>query len=309
MPLQARARTWINRNGYKTSGYVLYPRDFRPDTRYPAIVITHGFDADERFATAENQWNYPAQLFAERGYVVLLINDPLPYQSSDLRAAYNAWSRGSGPPDPETVRQLIWIEGVNSLVDAVNDLATEGLIDPARVGIAGYSRGAQMVNVAVTRSKIFNAASSGDGGFLEPSGYAGWPASYDPVYGGSPMSEHFEQYRRFAPSLNARKVCTPVLQQVAAASPSQAELFEALRAAKVPTQLTYYPGASAASDETHIFHIPSNRMLAMRENMAWFDYWLRGTRDTDAPFPERFAVWDRMAENGRPRCGIAESVR
>lgn len=308
MPLQARAKTWTNRNGYKATGYILYPREFRPDTRYPAIVITHGFDADERFAKAENQWNYPAQLFAERGYVVLLINDPLPYQSSDLRAAYSAWSRGSGPPDPETVRQLIWIEGVNSLVDAVNDLAAEGLIDPARVGIAGYSRGAQMVNVAVTRTEIFSAASSGDGGFLEPSGYAGWPASYDPVYGGSPMSEHFEQYRSFAPSLNAMKVCAPVLQQVAAASPSQAELFDALRAAKVPTQLTYYPGTSPASDETHIFHIPSNRMLAMRENMAWFDYWLLGKRDADAPFPERLAMWDRMAENGKPRCDATKST-
>lgn len=308
MPLQARAKTWTNRNGYKATGYILYPRDFRPDTRYPAIVITHGFDADERFAKAENQWNYPAQLFAERGYIVLLINDPLPFQSSDLRAAYSAWSRGSGPPDPETLRQLIWIEGVNSLVDAVNDLATEGLIDPARVGIAGYSRGAQMVNVAVTRTEIFSAASSGDGGFLEPSGYAGWPASYDPVYGGPPMSEHFEQYRSFAPSLNAMKVCAPVLQQVAAASPSQAELFDALRAAKVPTQLTYYLGASPSSDETHIFHIPSNRMLAMRENMAWFDYWLLGKRDADAPFPERLAMWDRMAENGKPRCGANESA-
>lgn len=307
-PLQARARTWINRNGYKASGYVLYPRDFRPDTRYPAIVITHGFDADERFAKAENQWNYPAQLFAERGYVVLLINDPSPYQSADLRAAYSAWSRGSGPPNPETVRRLIWIEGVHSLVDAIGELAAEGLVDPARVGIAGYSRGAQMVNVAITQTQIFSAASSGDGGFLEPSGYAGWPASYDPVYGGSPMSEHFEQYRRFAPSLNAIKVCTPVLQQVAAASPSQAELFEALRAAKVPTQLTYYPGASAASDETHIFHIPANRMLAMRENIAWFDYWLRGKRDADAPFPERLAMWDRMAEHGKPRCGTAEAA-
>lgn len=307
MPLQARARTWINRNGYKASGYVLYPRDFRPDTSYPAIVITHGFDADERFAKAENQWNYPAQLFAERGYVVLLINDPLPYQSADLRAAYSAWSRGSGPPDPETVRRLIWIEGVHSLVDAISELTAEGLVDPARVGIAGYSRGAQMVNVAITQTQIFSAASSGDGGFLEPSGYAGWPASYDPVYGGPPMSEYFEQYRRFAPSLNAVKVCTPVLQQVAAASPSQAELFEALRAAKVPTQLTYYPGASPASDETHIFHIPSNRMLAMRENMAWFDYWLLGKRDADAPFPERLAMWDRMAEDGKPRCKKAAS--
>src|SRR3546814_17396446 len=84
-PLQVRARTWINRDGYKATGYIIYPRDFRAGTSYPAIVITHGFDADERFAKAENQWNYPAQLFAERGYVVLLINDPLPYRSEERR--------------------------------------------------------------------------------------------------------------------------------------------------------------------------------------------------------------------------------
>src|SRR3546814_10032028 len=100
--------------------------------------------------------------------------------------------------------------------------------------------------------------------FLEPAGYASSGDSYNPVYGGSPLSDHIVQYRRFAPSLNAAKVCTPVLQQVASASPSQAQLFEALRSERVPTQLSYYPGSSSASDETHLFHIPSNRLLAMR---------------------------------------------
>src|SRR3546814_1337791 len=76
---------------------------------------------------------------------------------------------------------------------------------------------------------MFRGASSGDGGFLEPAGYASSGDSYNPVYGGSPLSDHIVQYRRFAPSLNAAKVCTPVLQQVASASPSQAQLFEALR--------------------------------------------------------------------------------
>src|SRR3546814_1483448 len=52
-----------------------------------------------------------------------------------------------------------------------------------------------------------------------------------------------------------------------------------------------------SSDETHLFHIPSNRLLAMRENMAWFDYWLLGIRDGDAPFPERLAEWDRSEEH------------
>src|SRR3546814_9503937 len=50
-----------------------------------------------------------------------------------------------------TMRQLIWLNGVASYEDAVMELVGTGVIDQARVGIAGYSRGSQMVNV--TRSE------------------------------------------------------------------------------------------------------------------------------------------------------------
>lgn len=304
-PLQAIARTFVSRDGYKVSGYIVLPRGHRAGDRHPAIIVTHGNDADDRFAEPANQWNYPVQLLAERGYVVLLLNDPSPNQSQDLREAMGAWLRGKGPPDPETVQQRLWLTGVHSFEDAVTELAAEGLIDPARVGIAGYSRGSQMVNVTVTNSKMFRAASSGDGGFLEPAGYATGRSSYDAIYGGAPLSDNIERWRRFAPSLNAGKVCAAVLQQVASASPSQIELFEALRAAGVATQISYYPGATAASDETHLFYLTSNRLFAMRENIAWFDYWLLGKRDVDAPFADHVASWDRLKKNRPDRCAGA----
>lgn len=301
-PLRVIPRSFVSRDGYGATGYVVLPRGYRVGDRYPALVVTHGGDADERFSEPGNQWNYPVQMFAERGYVVLLLNDPSPRQSDELMDAYRAWMRGKGPPDPDTVRQRIWLNGVHSIEDAVKDLIAEGLIDPGRLGIAGYSRGSQMVNITVTNSRLFRAASSGDGGFLEPGGYAGARASYDPVYGGGPLGDNFDRYRRFAPSLNASKICAAVLQQVASASPAQIDFFEALRDAHVPTQLSYYPGTSPASDETHLFHVPSNRLQAMRENLAWFDYWLRGVRDSDAPFPDRAASWDRLANDQPDRC-------
>lgn len=304
-PLQVVPRIWTNRDGYKTSGFVMLPRDFRPERQYPVIVVTHGTDADDRFADPAFQWNYPMQLLAERGYVVLLINDPSPYQSEALMAAFKAWIRGSGPPGPEALQHLLWINGVHSFEDAVKEMAAEGFVDLERVGIAGYSRGSQMVNVAITQSTLFRAASSGDGGYLEPAGYATAGSSYDPVYGGSPLSTAIESYRRFAPSLNANKVCAAVLQQVASASPTQIELFEALRAAKAPTQISYYPGATAASDEAHVFYLPSNRILAMRENIAWFDFWLLGKRDADAPFSKQAEGWDLLARNRPARCSTA----
>lgn len=308
-PLHIIPRAWTNRDGYKASGFVMFPRDHRPERRYPVIVVTHGTDADDRFADPAFQWNYPVQVLAERGYVVLLINDPSPYQSEALMAAFKAWIRGNGPPDPEELQRLLWINGVHSFEDAVKEMATEGLVDLKRVGIAGYSRGSQMVNVAITQSTLFGAASSGDGGYLEPAGYATAGSSYDPVYGGAPLSDAIDAYRRFAPSLNANKVCAAVLQQVASASPPQIELFEALRAANAPTQISYYPGATAASDEAHVFYLPSNRMLAMRENIAWFDHWLLGSRNADAPFPEQAEGWDLLARNRLDRCSAAPGKR
>ncbi len=302
-PLTARPRTWVNRLGYKATGFVIFPRHYVVGRRYPAIVVTHGSDADERFANIGMQWNYPVQLFAERGYVVLLINDPSPRQKSELWAAYDAWTLDKGPPSPEEVQRLIWVNGVYSFEDAVREMGNEGLVDLDRIGIAGFSRGSQMVNVALTHSKMFRAASGGDGSFLDPYSYPNPMLGYNAIFGGSPFGEHIDQYRSFSPSLNAEKVCAPLLQQMASPMGGALNLYTALRQHSVPAQITYYPGESSASDETHVFHIPSNRLLAMRENLAWFDYWLLGRRDVGAPFPGRLALWDQMAQNPKWACG------
>jgi dipeptidyl aminopeptidase/acylaminoacyl peptidase len=301
-PLKIEPRTWVNRHGYKATGYVVWPRGYEKGRRYPAILVTHGTDADDRFVNRENQWEYPVQLFAERGYVVLLVNDPSSRQNAEIRAAYDAWINETRDQSPETLRQLIWLNGVASYEDAVKDLVDAGVIDPARVGIAGYSRGSQMVNVTMTNSHMFRAASSGDGGYLEPAFYADVAGSYDAVFGGPPTDPAaLVHYHRLSPSLRAGEVCGAILQQVAAPYIPSIDFHTALRKAGVPAQLSLYPGEDASSDETHIFHIPSNRIGAMQENIAWFDYWLLGKRDPVSPFADRYALWDKMGAAAR-RC-------
>lgn len=303
-PLAIHPRQWTNRLGYEANGYVVLPRGYEPARRYPAIIVTHGSDADERFAYIGFQWEYPVQVLAERGYVVLLMNDPPSRQSAELHAAYEAWMRGEGPPEPAEVQRLVWLNGVYSFEDAVKEMVAEGLVDPERVGIAGYSRGSQMVNVTLTNSTMFRAASGGDGSFLYPLGYANSQASYTAIYGGSPFGENIENYRRFSPALNGDKACGALLQQVVVPRGGAIDIHAALRDHHVPAQLTLYPGESAASNETHVFHIPSNRLRAQRENIAWFDYWLLGKRDPAMIFPERLANWDKMAASSRrPTCG------
>lgn len=305
-PLKVEPRTWVNRHGYKATGFIVWPRDYKRGQRYPAILVTHGTDADDRFANRENQWEYPAQLFAERGYVVLLVNDPSSRQNAEIRAAYDAWINETQDLPPETLRQLIWLNGVASYEDAVKELVNAGVIDPARVGIAGYSRGSQMVNVTMTNSHVFRAASSGDGGYLEPAFYADVAGSYDAVFGGPPTDPAaLVHYRRLSPSLRAGEVCGAILQQVAAPYIPSIDFHTALRKAGVPAQLSLYPGEDRDSDETHIFHIPSNRVGAMQENIAWFDYWLLGKRDLGSPFADLYALWDKMGA-AAPRCNAPE---
>jgi len=302
-PLRVEPRTWTNRHGNKATGYIIWPRGYAEGRRYPAIVITHGTDTDQRFVNRENQWEYPAQLFAERGYMVLLINEPSAHENAEIWAARLAWRNETKAVAPETMRQLIWLNGVASYEDAVMELVGAGVVDPARVGIAGYSRGSQMVNVTITNSTLFRAVSSGDGGYLEPAFYPDVPGSYDAVFGGPPTDPAaLVHYQRLSPSLRADKVCGAVLQQVAAPLVPSIDFHRALRKASVPAELSLYPGDDAASDETHIFHIPSNRLGAMQENIAWFDYWLLGKRTPTSPFADRYAVWDKMHDEAPRRC-------
>ena len=87
------------------------------------------------------------------------------------------------------------------------------------------------------------------------------------------------------------------------------DFYTALRDAKVPAQISLYPGETAATDETHLFHIPANRLRAMRENLAWFDFWLRDRRDPELADSGVYDRWSKMAaqwEQGCPQVPRAE---
>src|SRR3546814_18182054 len=64
-PLQVVPRIWTNRNGFDASGFVVYPRNYEAGRSYPAILVTHGSDAVERFVDVGFQWDYLVQGWAE----------------------------------------------------------------------------------------------------------------------------------------------------------------------------------------------------------------------------------------------------
>jgi hypothetical protein len=93
-----------------------------------------------------------------------------------------------------------------------------------------------------------------------------------------------------------------VLQQIAEPHESAIDFHQALRAAQIPSEISLYPGESWASDETHFFHLPSNQLGAMAENLEWFDYWLRDLPPSAGPDGARRARWEAM-RLARPKSG------
>lgn len=270
-PLRVTPGSWTSDLGFRATGYLVWPRHHRPDLRAPLIVVTHGSDADERFARDELQWNYPVQVWAERGYFVLLINDPSPFEHPSLAKAYAAWGSGDRSLSPAALRRHLWLDPVSAIGNAIDSLTEKGLVDPERVGIAGFSRGAQIVTVALSQTDRFKAGSAGDGGYLEPIAYPWQQASYNRIYGGAPFGTAIDAYRSLAPSLRAEQFHGMLLQQIAKPSMSTVALYQALNAANKGSHITLYRGSDWQSDETHLFHLPANRLSAMTENLTWFE--------------------------------------
>ncbi|MFS8099074.1 hypothetical protein LFM09_18275 [Lentzea alba] len=223
--------------GFKATGYRIVPPQCA-GKRCPAVVITHGYDARNTFMADVNEWSFPSQVYAAKGYVVLLVNEP----------------RAANPTNTVEARKTIEA-AVKSAVDS-------GDVDPAEVGVLGYSRGARVADELMIHSTTFKVAVAGDDGTFEL-----MPGS--PV----PLAQRFNG---------------PLLQQMGpAAGVMVTRIDEYLKhGLKVPTELVVFP------EETHILHQPRHRAAAMRQNVDWIDYWLLGRRDPDPAKAAQYARWD-----------------
>lgn len=268
-PLRTEPRTWTNRFGGRDTGYVTYPRDWRAGDPRPAIVITHGSDARNQFAFDGLQWAFPLQLFAERGYVVLSVNE----SPKDAEAA-EAYGSGATHIPPARMQRAMGLEAVATLDAAVKAEVDAGLVDPRDVGVAGYSRGGIVATLALSQSKTFAAGINADTSFFSSGGY--WRGGlvrelYRGLFGGSPLDERFApNYRAFSPAARADAFSGPLLQIFTGeAAATGLELDQALKAANIPTELIVLPG------ETHMLHRPRAIRAMMARSLDWFDLWLR----------------------------------
>jgi dipeptidyl aminopeptidase/acylaminoacyl peptidase len=188
--------------------------------------------------------------------------------------------RGSTGNGDKFITDLVGHENdveVEDILKGVDALVGQGIADPDRLAVMGWSNGGYLTNCLITKTARFKAASSG-AGILDIA--MEWGTNDEPAYPtvfkqGFPW-EKLEAYRRTSPGYDLGKVRTPTLIHVGGnderCPPGHSRmLYRALKEyVKVPTELVVYPG------EPHGLTKYDHRQAKMEWDLAWFDRYVLG---------------------------------
>jgi dipeptidyl aminopeptidase/acylaminoacyl peptidase len=244
----------------EVQAWLLYPRDFDPNKKYPMIVRVHGGPGAAVLSEWPGASDYYSPL-AGAGYFVLQPNPRGSFGEGEAFTRANVKDFGYGD-----------FKDIMAAVDAAIDSAP---IDPNRLGICGWSYGGYMTMWAVTQTNRFKAAMAG-------AGLSNWQSYYGenlidqwmiPFFGKSVYDDP-EVYAKSSPINFIKKVKTPTLILVGDSdgevpAPQSYEFWHALKTLGVETQFVVY------EHEGHMFSSPKHRRDVVERTLAWFDSHLK----------------------------------
>ena len=246
-------------DGTEVHGLLVKPPGFAAGKRLPLVVFVHGGPvAQDGF-----EFDAMAQTLAGAGYLVMQPN----YRGSSgrgreySRALWGRW----GAFEPTDVQAL------------VDRLIADGLADPERLGIGGWSYGGMTTNYTIASTERFAAAVSGAGISNQITGYGTdlYVRQYELEFG-KPW-EGLDGYLGASyPFFHADRIHTPTLflcgeKDFNVPLVNSEQMYQALRSLGVETQLVIYPG------QFHGLTTPSYRKDRIERYIAWFDRFLKAT--------------------------------
>lgn len=251
-------------DGSMIHGLMVKPAGYRPELKYPTIVWihggpngqdSHGLDFSIYAPAMERQW------FAAHGYVVLAIN----YRGSSGRGAAFARSIAADWGNLE----------VQDLLAGMDYAVRQGIADPQRLGVGGWSYGGILTDYIIASDGRFKAAVSGAGSANQLSMFGSdqyilqYNAELD-----APWRAGDRWLKVSYPFFHADRIATPTLflggeKDFNVPIAGGEQMYEALRTLGVPAQLVVYPG------QFHLFTRPSYIEDRASRFVDWFDRYLR----------------------------------
>jgi dipeptidyl aminopeptidase/acylaminoacyl peptidase len=258
LPLAYRAA-----DGLELDGLLVLPVGrSASDGPFPMVTIVHGGPDDRHVDCCQLFWFPSAQWLAAAGYAVFLPNP---------RGGY-----GHGHRFAATVAGRVGREEWTDILAGVDLLVGDGIADPDRLGIAGWSHGGFMAAWAVGQTDRFRAALVGAGvidwGMLAATGENGqFEAALSGSTGWSGIGPH--PHDAVSPISFAGRVRTPVLILHGAEDTNvplgQAVFFHrALRHFGVEHEFVVYPR------EGHAIRERNHQLDVLRRTRTWFDRWM-----------------------------------
>jgi dipeptidyl aminopeptidase/acylaminoacyl peptidase len=259
--------TWKSTDGVTIEGLLFYPAGYVEGTRYPLVVQMHGGPAEsDKFGAGPGLLLNYFPVLTGKGWFVFRPNyrGSTGYGNAFLRALLNGGYFRNMPFD------------VMSGVDA---LIKQGLVDPDRMVVMGWSAGGHLTNKLVTMTTRFRVASAG-------ASMANWISMYSQSdsrdnrtqwFGGTPYQRDapISTYWNNSPMKDAANVRTPTLLFVGendsrVPKEQSIEMYRALKANGVPTQLYIAPR------EPHQWGEFRHQIFKANTEMAWFERYALG---------------------------------
>jgi dipeptidyl aminopeptidase/acylaminoacyl peptidase len=256
-----------SKDGTTVSGYLYKPLDYSPGNKVPAILRPHGGPVWAYYA----EFAHLAQLLAANGYAVLYPNPrgSTGYGQKHAQAIFADWGNKDFQDDM-------------AMVDYAVD---QGIADPDKLGVGGWSYGGISTNFIITQTARFKGAISGAGEFLYMTNYGhdhyqrDWETEL-----GRPW-EKKALYEKISPFYRVANITTPTLIMGGSIDwnvpiINGEQMFQALKSLGRTTELVVYP------DEYHEFSTPSHIKDRLERYLAWYNHYVKGDSTPPRP-PER----------------------
>jgi dipeptidyl aminopeptidase/acylaminoacyl peptidase len=232
--------------------YVTLPPDFDPKRRYPLVHVIHGGPHAISGDNFHFRWN--PQLFAAQGYVVASVNF---HGSTSWGQDFAACIQGGHGDKPYT-----------DIMRATDVLVETGLVDPARMAVAGGSYGGYLVCWIAGQTDRFRCIVNHAGVFDLLAEYGSdVTQGRHQAYGGEPW-DRLEAIDRWNPARFARGFTTPMLilhgeRDYRVPHTQALAVYNIYQAKRVEARLVFFP------DENHWVLKPRNSLVWNTEVRDW----------------------------------------